>query len=142
MEAPPTTKIAFGFVAAFLLLAVNAAVSYIALDELIAADRLVAKSEQAIRLLGELRASLIDAETGQRGFLITGEEHYLEPYLSARPVITTKLKELARLTANDTEESARVAALEPLIGKKFEELNGAIAARREQGSLYAARAAL
>ncbi len=135
MEAAPSTaRISFGFIAAFLLLAVNAAVSYVTLDNLVAANRLVAQTDQTIRLLGELRASLIDAEAGQRGYIITGEERYLEPYLSARPVIATKLKELARLTAGDTEENARVASLEPLVSKKFEELNAAIAARREQGA--------
>lgn len=133
MEAPSTTRIAVGFIAAFVLLAVNAAVSYVTLDNLVAANRRLAESEQTIKLLSELRVSLIDAETGQRGFIITGEERYLEPYSSARPVITTKLKELARLTAEDTEESARVASLEPLIGKKFDELGSVIAARRDHG---------
>ena len=133
MEAPSTTRISVGFVAAFVLLAVNAAVSYLTLDKLVAANRLVAESEQTIRLLGELRTSLTDIEAGQRGFLISGEERYLEPYLNARPAIATRLKALARLTADDSEESARIASLEPLIAKKIDELDAAIAVRRENG---------
>jgi len=133
MEAPSTTRIAVGFVAAFALLALNAVVSYTTLDNLVAANRRLAESEQTIKLLSELRVGLIDAETGQRGFIITGEERYLEPYLGARPVIAAKLRDLARLTAGDTEESARVASLEPLIGKKFDELGSVIATRREHG---------
>jgi len=133
MEAPSTTRIAVGFVVAFLLLAANAAISYLTLDKLVAANRLVAESEQTIRLLGDLRAGLTEIEAGQRGFIISGEERYLEPYLSAQPALVAKLKNLARLTADDYEESARVASLEPLIAKKFDELNAAIAARRDHG---------
>jgi len=133
MEAPSTTRIAVGFVVAFLLLAANAAISYLTLDKLVAANRLVAESEQTIRLLGDLRAGLTEIEAGQRGFIIGGEERYLEPYLNAQPALVAKLKNLARLTADDYEESARVASLEPLIAKKFDELNAAIAARRDHG---------
>jgi diguanylate cyclase (GGDEF)-like protein len=133
MEAPSTTRIAVGFVVAFLLLAVNAAVSYLTLDKLVAANRLVAESEQTIRLLGELRAGLTEIEAGQRGFIISGEERYLEPYLNAQPALIAKLRSLARLTADDYEENARVGSLEPLIAKKFDQLNAAIAARRDHG---------
>jgi diguanylate cyclase (GGDEF)-like protein len=138
MEAPSTTRFAVGFIAAFVLLALNAVVSYTTLDNLVAANRRLAESEQTIKLLSELRVGLIDAESGQRGFIITGEERYLEPYLSTRPVISAKLRDLARLTAGDTEESARVASLEPLIGKKFDELGSVVAMRRDHGLAAAA----
>ena len=126
MEAPSTTRLATGFVAAFALLALNAVVSFVTLDNLVAANRRVAECEQALILLSELRANLVDAESGQRGFIITGEERYLEPYLSVRPVVAAKLKALTQLTVHDTEESARVATLEPLIGRRFDQLNAVI----------------
>ena len=136
MEAS-TTRIASGFVAAFALLALNAAVSYTTLGNLVAANHLVANTEQSLRLLGELRSSLVDAETGQRGFIITGDERYLDPYLNARPAATAKMKELVRLTTDDTERSARLSALEPLIGKRFDQLEEVITARRERGTTAA-----
>lgn len=133
MEAPSTTRIAGGFVAAFALLSLNAVVSFITLDNQVAANRLVVETEQTVRLLGEARASLLDAESAARGFVITGEDRYLEPFLNARSVIATKLKELARLCADDAEERARVASLESLASKKLDMLDGSIAARREHG---------
>lgn len=140
MQVSSTTRIAFGFVAAFALLALNAAVSYTTLGNLVAANHLVANTEQSLRLLGELRASLIDAEAAQRGFIITGDDHYLEPYNNARPVVAAKLQELARLTTDNTERSARLTTLEPLVYKRFDLLNEAILARR--GSTITAAAAL
>jgi diguanylate cyclase (GGDEF)-like protein len=136
MEAS-TTRIASGFVAAFLLLALNAAVSYTTLGRLVAANHLVADSELSLRLLGELRAGLIDAENGQRGYIISGEERYLEPYTNARPVITAKLDELVRLTSDDSERAARLSSLQPLIEKRLDNLNEGIAARRQQGAVGA-----
>lgn len=132
MEAS-TTRLASGFIAAFALLALNAVVSYTTLGKLVAANQLVAVSEQSLRLLGELRTSLIDAETNQRGYIITGDERYLEPYANARPVVTAKLKELTRLTTDDPERAARLAALEPLVNKRLDQLTDGITARRERG---------
>lgn len=133
MEAS-TTRLAGGFVGAFALLALNAFVSFATLDNLVESNQLVSNAEHSIRLLGELRGALIDAETGQRGFLISGDDRYLEPYSNARPVITAKLSELTRLTSGDTERSARLASLEPLVAKRLDQLNEGILARRQGGA--------
>ena len=129
-----TSRIASGFIAALALLALNAAVSYNTLGNLVAANQLVANTEQSLRLLGELRANLIDAETSQRGYIITGDERHLDPYVNARPVAVARLKELARLTTDDTESAARLASLEPLLSKRLDQLNDGIVARRERGT--------
>ena len=44
----------------------------------------------------QLLAALVDAETGQRGYLLTGDEAYLEPYLAVRNNVADRLKALAR----------------------------------------------
>ena len=138
MEAPSTSRIGFGFVAAFVLLAANATLSYVTLDNLLATNRRVSECEQTIRLLDELNMRLIDAETGQRGYIITGAERHLESYLNARPAVAARLKELARLSMDDAAEQKRVSSLEPLITRKFDDLDAAIAARRDQGMSAAA----
>ena len=133
MKPTSTTRISLGFVAAFLLLATNAVVSYVTLDRLVNATRLVAQTEQAIRLLGEVRANVLDAEAGQRTYVSTGDDRFLEPYLSARPLVAAKLKDLARLVEDDAQERGRLFALENLISKKFDGMNAAINARRGKG---------
>jgi diguanylate cyclase (GGDEF)-like protein len=133
MKPPSTTRISLGFVAAFMLLAANAVVSYVMLDKLVSAARLVAQTEQTIRLLGDVRASLIDAEAGQRNYVFTGEDRFLESYLGAQPLINAKLKDLVRLSADDAEERGRLVALENLIGKKFDGMSATINARRGKG---------
>ena len=139
MSSPPsTTRTGLGFIAAFALLAANAVVSYITLEKLVSGTRLVAQTEQAITLLGEVRASLIDAEAGQRNYVSTGDDRYLEPYLSARPLIVGKFTDLTRLIADDAGERGRLTALENLISRKFDGMSAAIDARRGQGVAAAA----
>ncbi|HLY62036.1 MAG TPA: CHASE3 domain-containing protein [Terriglobia bacterium] len=81
------------------------------------------------RLLAELR----DAEAGQRGYLITGEEHYLEPYFSALAGLDPTVKEVRTLSAGDVEEQESLDALEPLIARKLAELKQTVDLRRERG---------
>ena len=133
MEAPSTTRITVGFILTFVLLAINAAVSYLTLDNLVTTNHLVAKTEQTIKLLGDLRSAVLDAESSQRGFVIAGEERYLEPYLNARPLIAAKIKEVSRLTATDVEENARLIPLSNLLDQRFELLDKAISARKGLG---------
>ena len=42
-----------------------------------------AQTEDLLEAMEQLLRTLLDAETGQRGFLLTGDEHYLEPYTQA-----------------------------------------------------------
>jgi CHASE3 domain sensor protein len=58
----------------------------------------IVESHEVITALDELLSSTQDAETGQRGFLLTNNERYLEPYNSALAVIPLRLDDVARLT--------------------------------------------
>ena len=131
---PSATRVASGFFAAFALLTLNAAVSYNTLGNLVTANQLVANTEQSLRLLGDLRTSVVDAETSQRGYILTGDERHLDPYAHVRPVVIAKLQALSHLTKDDTESAARLTSLEPLINKRFDQLNAGIASRRERGT--------
>jgi signal transduction histidine kinase/DNA-binding response OmpR family regulator len=91
------------------------------IDVLVGDRRPVEEAHEVVRQIDKLRLELTQAETGQRGFLITGRSYYLAPYDRATRRIGTTVAELARLTAGDAEQSRRVAALrEPLAGKLAE----------------------
>ena len=67
-------------------------------------------SEQVLRVSNGLERRVIDLETGLRGYLLTDEEGYLEPYLDARDAIPGQIEELDRLAAGP-EQTARAQAL-------------------------------
>jgi signal transduction histidine kinase len=87
----------------------------------------LARGRQVQALLSRARAELLEAETGQRGYLLTGQVDYLEPLESAEVSLPADLIELKRLTAGDPAQQRGAAALELLVSKKREELRKTIA---------------
>jgi signal transduction histidine kinase/CheY-like chemotaxis protein len=83
--------------------------------------------------IAELESRLKDAETGQRGFVITGEERYLEPYNNAASHIPGLLAEIKQDTQNDSVLSDNLSRLREASAKKLSELALTISLRREQG---------
>jgi len=85
-----------GFGLATLTLTVIVSVSYRNANRLIADDAWVVHTHQVRGDLADLLSELTDAETGQRGYLITRDESYLAPYQSALAAIEDTLANLAR----------------------------------------------
>jgi two-component system cell cycle sensor histidine kinase/response regulator CckA len=75
---------------------------------------------------------LRDAETGQRGFVLTGRESYLKPYYTAVQSVSKNMAQLAALSQLG-DQSRRLAALQPLITEKLQELKETIELRRASG---------
>jgi methyl-accepting chemotaxis protein len=97
-------------------------------------DEQAAVTRQVRDTTNTLLASLRDAETGQRGFLLTGEDRYLESYRQALTEIPTALDTLTRIeaTRNRPDQTQRVERLKPLVKDKLDELEQTIELRRNQ----------
>jgi len=80
-----------------------------------------------------LLSTLTDAETGQRGFIITGDEGYLEPYNQALTNISKVQTSLRDLTKDNPLQQKRLESIDQLVGKKLAELKATIETRRLQG---------
>src|SRR6267143_749832 len=98
-------------------------------------DRTLVLREETEAFLSLLK----DAETGQRGFVITGDRHYLAPYDAAQALVGRQLERLGGLTGEMADQHARVAALETLVRRKLDELRETITAREGAGFEAAAR---
>jgi PAS domain S-box-containing protein len=83
--------------------------------ELIHNAQLVAHTFTVINQLTETLAMLVDAETGARGYLLTGQDALLEPYREASAKIALQIRQLRVLTADNLGQQRRLDALEPLI---------------------------
>ena len=91
-------------------------------------------TRRIVRATNTLLSTLKDAETGQRGFLLTGQENYLEPYHDAVSRIPQELTELTTVTATRPDQAQRVEAIKPLVQDKLVELLQTIELRRSKGS--------
>lgn len=120
---------------ALLLVLLTAILSYRAW----AAFERQGQQAQVTRQVGDgitaLLSSLTDAETGQRGFLLTGDDQYLEQYRQVLKGIPAKLDALARMEAarRRPDQLQRVNRLKPLVQDKMNELARTIELRRSQG---------
>jgi methyl-accepting chemotaxis protein len=80
----------------------------------------------------DLEKLLVDAETGQRGFLFTGDEQFLAPYNAAIDNLDGTFDELKSLTADNQAQQARLEAIDALIEQKLAELAETINLKRAQ----------
>jgi PAS domain S-box-containing protein len=84
----------------------------------------------AIKSLDDFLLTITTAETGQRGYLLTGNETYLKPYQEAAPQVA---EELAKLKGNNLFPQDTISALDQSSKAKLAELAGTVRLRRTQG---------
>jgi len=139
MALTTTQKFRVGLWAATLLAFLTAAIAFRDIGALTQRTAWVSESSEVLYELEALQSRLKDAETGQRGFLLTGNRKYLEPYVRGRPGVTLHLTRLDSLLGADTAQVAALRSLRPLVGAKLAELGATIALDTTVGSEAAAR---
>ncbi len=125
---PPRTFLAFAIAAIAVI--VISAVSYQSLKSRSASAELVRHTGDVIGGIEGVFSSIKDMETGQRGFLLTGEERYLEPYLQGRGRFINELELLSRLTVDNPDQQRRLRVLQQLAGEKLLEIEQTISQKR------------
>ncbi|WP_248765098.1 response regulator [Pseudomonas protegens] len=93
----------------------------------------VQHTDRVINNLNESARLTIDLETGMRGFLITGDEHFLDPYEVAKPRIVSELRSLQELVADNPQQVDRLKRLEALQVEWNNFAQGMIDLRRQSG---------
>ena len=95
----------------------------------------VEHTDQVLLQLATIEATVIDAESGERGYLLTGNAAYLDSYTRARDAIGGQMDVLTALLSDRSEQMQRVHSLRPLIDSRFAEFERVVAlgpARMEQ----------
>ena len=93
-----------------LALVVSAAftVLLVSVEDLRTSQRLALHSEEVLAAANQLERLVIDVETGQRGFVITGQERFLDPWRNAQRALPEASRSLERLTADDAQHEQAV----------------------------------
>lgn len=119
-----------GFGSIFIVMAGVGIIAKITTNRLIESSQWVDHTHRAIGLINEVEEALVDAETGQRGFMITNQESFLEPYNDATARIDDIFVDLRdRLSINPTQMEY-IDQLEELSDAKFDELATTIQLKR------------
>jgi len=123
-------SVAIGLAAALVFFVASGVVAYLNFDALRIGNQRIVQTHQAIVSLDELLSQVQDAETGQRGYLLTGEEPYLAPYSTALKSIPAQLDEIGRMTSINSGQDERLVVLRQHIDAKLAELAQTIDLRR------------
>jgi CHASE3 domain sensor protein len=124
---------AFGFGLAAIVFLIISITAYRTTVGLIENDGLVAHTYEVRTSLADLLSALKDAETGQRGYLLTGSDSYLGPYQAATDQIQTTYGSLLRMTSDNPSQQQRLISMRPLIEAKSAELKQTIELRKTGG---------
>ncbi|WP_193196896.1 response regulator [Nostoc sp. MG11] len=136
------TKIGVGFALSLAILTTIGLISYQSTSELIESSRREKHTYQVLNQLNQLSSQLINAETGQRGYIITGEQRYLQPYSAAMERLNQQIKELQKLTEDNPNQQNRLYRLQPLINQRMAVMKNVIELRQIQGLEPAQKAIL
>lgn len=117
-------RLGYGF-SIFILLVVGL-VSWLTLNSLLKSNRAVAHSGEVMQKLEQLLSTMKDAETGQRGYLLTGQAKFLEPYNGAYKQAGDLGRQLQVLTADNARQQANVAAIRSILQQRLDILQEVI----------------
>ena len=126
-------KIAAGFAVSALTLLIVAVTGYQSTNGLIENEVMVSHTHQVRREIADLLSLLKDAESGQRGYVITGMESFLEPYHAALGEIDRTFQDLKKLMSDNPVQQRNLESAKSLIDKKLAELKLTIDQRKSDG---------
>ncbi|HEY4739921.1 MAG TPA: CHASE3 domain-containing protein [Candidatus Acidoferrales bacterium] len=132
----------WGFVVAGIILVSVGWLSYRSATRFAEAAERPKHTYQVLQALDDTVGRLVDAETGQRGYLLTGDESYLEPYRQAIKNLDQVTGRLKELTFDSPIQQQRIEVMDVLIDKKLAELDRTIELRRKDGSAAATKVVL
>ncbi|MFL9841101.1 response regulator [Sphingomonas sp. ST-64] len=124
---------ALGVAGALIFFLITGALAYSNMLTLRADTSRVVHTHEVITELGNLLSAVQDAETGQRGFLLTGNNRYLEPYQDALSRASASVTAIESLTGDNPTQQANLRRLKPRLDERFAELRQTIDVRRTQG---------
>jgi PAS domain S-box-containing protein len=127
------TKLNISFAVVLVVVGVLGMASYINTQRLIESHGRMMHAHEVMEDLGDIMSLLTDAETGQRGFLLTGENRYLDPYNNASGKIAIRLAALTELVKDTPDQQASLRRIQGLANSKLDELKQTIQLRRQSG---------
>lgn len=127
------TRILAGYLAALTIFGVVAALSYKAVQDLVNANDSLVRSYAVKDALSQVLLAMVNAETGQRGFLLAGEERFLEPYQAGMRDARRYVEQIRTLVGGNPDLIARAAQLDPMISRRLDDMQNLIDLRRRDG---------
>lgn len=102
--------------------------------------RWVTHTHLVIEELQKILTEMTQAESGQRGYILTGQELYLAPYRRGITPVRKDLEDLRNLTSDNATQQQAIDGLEPLIAERISALADRVEIRKQKGLIAGAEA--
>ncbi len=123
-----------GFILAVLVLLASGWFSYQNIGRISRNEALVVHTHEVLDEIRDILATLANAESQQRSYLITGEARYLDPYRAAADMARSRLGHLQQLTRDNPRQQERIVQLQPTVAARLESLRIGVVLRDSQGA--------
>ncbi|MDB5283382.1 MAG: response regulator [Bacteroidota bacterium] len=133
MKLTLNRKILTGFIVCALFLLGIAIISFKNSEKFIATNYWVNHTHQVLFEFEQILVYSVDAETGERGFVITGDKNYLEPYTSSKLNIREHLEKAKELTRDNATQQKNLREIESLLEIFTRHLEDCIEVRTTEG---------
>jgi signal transduction histidine kinase len=126
-------KLGIAFAVALITIAGLAFTLYHSTQDLFRSNEQVATTLELMVALGNTLSQINEAETAQRGYILTGDRKFLDPYPGAIEAVNRELQKLGLLTAGNPNQRAALNKLNPLIDERIARMQDSIHIREERG---------
>jgi signal transduction histidine kinase len=119
MKIPIENKVFAGFFLAAFILGLFGVYTYVINRSFIETSRLVSHTNEVLLQIQRILSLSIDLETGKRGYLLTGNEQLLEPNLRATPMVDEYIRDLKKLTSDNSKQQKMIVNLKSLVDENI-----------------------
>jgi signal transduction histidine kinase/DNA-binding response OmpR family regulator/CHASE3 domain sensor protein len=135
MQKTLKRNLRIGLGLSMLILFVSSLASFISISNLIRSSDQVAHSNEVIFKTNEIISTLKDAETGQRGYLLTGENVFLDPTTGARAQAMSLINEVASLTSDNALQQNNLKSLKEIVAQRLSYIDKTIEIKERGGNV-------
>ena len=130
MKSNLKRNLLIGFGASLLILIVSSVASYVSITNLLSSAQWVNHTNSVLFELEAINTALIDAETGQRGYLLTGNTAFLEPFADAKKRTMQAYGNVKMLTGDNASQQQTLRDFEEVLSERFNYLQANIDAKQ------------
>jgi signal transduction histidine kinase/DNA-binding response OmpR family regulator/CHASE3 domain sensor protein len=135
MKLSLKSNLRLGLGLSLILLLVSSFASFISIKNLIKSADQVSHSNEVIRGVDNLISFLKDAETGQRGYLLAGNEIFLEPYTGAKRKVNEISAQLKELTHDNEYQQKKLVQLNSIVLNRLKIIDETIEVKKKGGTV-------
>ncbi|WP_315823074.1 CHASE3 domain-containing protein [Paraflavitalea speifideaquila] len=130
MKSTFKRNLIIGFGISLLLLVISSVASFLSIRNLTKSAREVEHTNQVKQLVEKIMSTLKDTETGQRGYLLTGDDRFLAPYTGSIDSAKAFVDDLKTLTADNREQQMQANKLQEIVVLRLSSLERRILQKR------------